>query len=67
MKSRAFEVILALVALSVAGFIGFLSGWNSSPGPYLPSEDSFDYHNHHCYPIQKTTVPVAEPSDIWGN
>jgi hypothetical protein len=59
MKLRIFLAVVVAVALGA-----FLLGYSLSPGPYLPAEDSFDYRNHHCYPVDKSTY---NPSEIWGN
>jgi len=56
MKTKILLAV-ATVLVPVAGYFvgyyegnsdGFSKGYTSSPGPYIPSEDSFDYANHHC-------------------
>jgi hypothetical protein len=39
--------VAGLVLLGLSYGIGY---WNG-PGPYIPTEDSFDYTNHHCVPL----------------
>lgn len=56
MKVKLWYVLSTAIVLCAGMVISYKIGYSNSPGPYLPSEDSFDYRNNHCYPVKP---PVA--------
>lgn len=58
-SKRALYFIIFLVFIVAASI--YIVGYYTGPGPYLPSEDSFNYTNHHCVPV------ATNASEIWGN
>lgn len=66
-STKLWYVISTAVLLIGGMTVSYLIGYSNSPGPYLPAEDSFDYHNHHCYPLKTPVAGSYNPSEVWGN